>query len=110
MDDAGRPSSRSSPSLGATSLLAVMARWFRRSAGLPDLAGWALADRRFGTLLTWFLLGGSMFTAYTFAAVPGLTYGIGALAFFPLAYTAMSGRRPLVVLPRLWSAARRPAP
>ena len=93
--------------LGATSMLAVVARWFRRSADLPDMAGWALADRRFGTLLTWFLLGGSVFTAYTFAAVPGLTYGIGALGFFPLAYTAMLAPILYVVLPRLWSAARR---
>lgn len=93
--------------LVATSSLALTARWFHRSRRLPDLEGWALADRSFGTAMTWFLLGGSVFTAYTFIAVPGLTYGVGALGFFPLAYTVMLAPVLYVILPRLWTAARR---
>lgn len=93
--------------LAATSLLALTARWFHRPTRLPDLQGWALADRGFGPVLTWFLLGGSIFTAYTFIAVPGITYGIGALGFFPLAYTVMLAPILFVVLPRLWTAATR---
>ena len=85
--------------------LAVAARWFRRRDGCPP-EGWALADRRFGTVATWFLLGGSIFTAYTFAAVPGLVYGAGALGFFPLAYTVILCPVLFVLLPRLWAAAR----
>jgi SSS family solute:Na+ symporter len=93
--------------LGGTSLLAFAARWFHRRDVLPHLAGWALADRGFGTVVTWFLLGGSIFTAYTFAAVPGLAYGTGALGFFPLAYTVILCPVLFVLLPRLWAAARR---
>lgn len=93
--------------LGGVSLAAVLARWFRRRDVLPHLAGWALADRTLGPWVTWFLLGGSIFTAYTFAAVPGLTYGVGALGFFPLAYTVMLAPVLFVLLPRLWEAARR---
>lgn len=92
--------------LGVTSMLAFSARWFHRRDVLPHLEGWALADRRFGTGVTWFLLGGSIFTAYTFAAVPGLAYGTGALGFFPLAYTVILCPVLFVLLPRLWSAAR----
>ncbi|WP_214367176.1 sodium:solute symporter [Pseudonocardia sp. H11422] len=93
--------------LGGTSLLAFSARWLHRSDALPDLEGWALAHRRFGTVVTWFLLGGSIFTAYTFAAVPGLAFGTGALGFFPLTYTVILCPILFLLLPRLWSAARR---
>jgi SSS family solute:Na+ symporter len=93
--------------LGGTSLLAFSARWFHRRDALPDIEGWALADRRFGTVVTWFLLGGSIFTAYTFAAVPGLAYGTGALGFFPLTYTVILCPILFLLLPRLWTAARR---
>lgn len=92
--------------VGGTSLLAVTARRFHRRDRLPSLDGWALADRSLGGGVTWFLLGGTIFTAYTFAAVPGLVYGVGALAFFALPYTVVLCPLAFVVLPRLWQAAR----
>src|SRR6266508_2035176 len=93
--------------LGGTSLLAVSARWFRKGDELPTLESWALADRRFGAPLTWFLLGGTIYTAYTFAAVPGLVCGVGALGFFALPYTVIVCPLAFVLLPRLWSVASR---
>lgn len=93
--------------LGGTSLLALFARWFRQRGELPSLEDWALAGRQFGAVVTWFLLGGSIFTAYTFAAVPGLVYGAGAIGFFPLTYTIILCPILFVLLPRLWSVARR---
>jgi SSS family solute:Na+ symporter len=92
--------------LGGTSLVALTARWFRRVDDLPALDDWALAGRRFGGFVTWFLLGGTVYTAYTFAAVPGLVYGVGALGFFALPYTVIVYPLAFVLLPRLWSAAR----
>ena len=80
---------------------------FHRRDVLPHLEGWALADRGFGPVVTWFLLGGSIYTAYTFAAVPGLAYGTGALGFFPLTYTVILCPVLFALLPRLWAAARR---
>ena len=56
------------------------ARW--RRGNLAQLHEWGLGGRRFGTITTWFLLGGDVYTAYTFIAVPALAYGAGALAFF----------------------------
>lgn len=44
------------------------ARW--RRGNLNELNEWGLAGRRFGTVVTWFLLGGDLYTAYTFIAVP----------------------------------------
>jgi solute:Na+ symporter, SSS family len=89
------------------SALAFAARWVRRTDGLPDLPGWALADRSWGAVATWFLLGGSIFTAYTFAAVPGLVYAAGGIGFFPFAYTVVLCPVLYVLLPRLWTSARR---
>jgi len=61
------------------------ARW--RRGDLDQLHEWGLGGRRFGTLITWFLLGGDLYTAYTFIAVPALAFGAGAVAFFAVPYT-----------------------
>src|SRR4029077_15665504 len=61
------------------------ARWKRGDLDL--LHEWGLGGRRFGTVVTWFLVGGDVYTAYTFIAVPALAFGAGALAFFAVPYT-----------------------
>ena len=49
----------------------VAARWRRgEETGLHSLDEWGLGGRGFGTWVTWFLLGGDLYTAYTFVAVP----------------------------------------
>jgi SSS family solute:Na+ symporter len=93
--------------IGGASLLAVTARRLHPSDRLPSLEGWALADRGLGAVWTWLLLGGTIFTAYTFTAVPGLAYGNGAPAFFAVPYTVIVCPLAFVLLPRLWAVARR---
>ncbi|HQU16068.1 MAG: sodium:solute symporter [Chromatiales bacterium 21-64-14] len=83
----------------------VAARW--RRGDLDQLDEWGLAGRRFGTVVTWFLLGGDLYTAYTFIAVPALVFGAGAIGFFALPYTIVVYPLVLVVFPRLWSVAHR---
>ena len=39
----------------------VAARW--RRGDLNDISEWGLGGRRFGTVVTWFLLGGDLYTA-----------------------------------------------
>ena len=65
----------------------VAAHW--RAGDLDQLHEWGLGGRRFGTFVTWFLLGGDLYTAYTFVAVPALVFGAGAIGFFALPYTIM---------------------
>jgi len=60
----------------------VSARW--RRGDLDMLNEWGLGGRRFGTMVSWFLIGGDLYTAYTFIAVPALAFGAGAVAFFVL--------------------------
>ncbi len=80
------------------------ARW--RRGDLNQLAEWGLGGRRFGTVVTWFLLGGDLYTAYTFIAVPALLFGAGATGFFAVPYTILVYPLLFAVFPRLWSVAR----
>jgi SSS family solute:Na+ symporter len=81
------------------------ARW--RAGDLTQLHEWGLGGRRFGTFVTWFLLGGDLYTAYTFIAIPALVYGAGALGFFAIPYTILIYPLLYLIFPRLWSLAHR---
>lgn len=78
-----------------------------RKANLDHLNEWGLAGQRLGSWLTWFLLGGDLYTAYTFVAVPALVFGAGALGFFALPYTIIAFPLALLALPRLWHVCHR---
>ncbi|MDR3526720.1 MAG: sodium:solute symporter [Rhizomicrobium sp.] len=79
----------------------VAAGW--RRGDLTQLHEWGLGGRRFGTIVSWFLLGGDLYTAYTFVAVPALVFGAGAMGFFAMPYTVLVWPILFVVFPRLWS-------
>src|SRR5207249_1825089 len=76
------------------------AHW--RKGDLDQLHEWGLGGRRFGTLVTWFLIGGDLYTAYTFIAVPALAFGAGAVAFFVVPYTIVAYPIFFLVFPRIW--------
>src|SRR6516225_7437556 len=82
------------------------ARW-RRAEDMLHLNEWGLGGRGFGTFIAWFLLGGDLYTAYTFIAVPAAMFGAGAVTgYFAVAYTIIVFPIALIFLPRLWSIAR----
>lgn len=76
------------------------AHW--RKGDLNQLHEWGLGGRRFGTLITWFLVGGDVYTAYTFIAIPALAFGQGAIAFFAVPYTVIIYPILFLVFKRLW--------
>jgi SSS family solute:Na+ symporter len=78
------------------------ARW-RRAESLHHLDEWGLGGRNFGTWITWFLLGGDLYTAYTFVAVPALVFSAGAMGFFAVPYTILIYPLAFLVLVRMWS-------
>jgi len=82
------------------------ARW-RRATNLATLDEWGLGGRGFGTFVTWFLLGGDLYTAYTFIAVPALMFASGAIGFFAVPYTIIVYPLVFIFLPRLWSVSHR---
>ena len=57
------------------------ARW-KAGPVSEHLDEWGLGGRQFGTWITWFLVGGDFYTAYTGIAVPALVYAVGAYGFF----------------------------
>src|SRR5581483_7339699 len=83
----------------------IAVRWGQPTR-LDHLDEWGLAGRKFGSWITWFLIGGDLYTAYTFVAVPALVFSAGALGLFALPYTVIA--YPLVFLPllRMWSVSR----
>src|SRR3954449_5382332 len=83
----------------------LAARW--RRAKLDHLDEGGLGGRKFGTVVTWFLLGGDLYTAYTFIAVPALVFGAGAIGFFALPYTIIVYPLVFLILPRMWAVAHK---
>jgi solute:Na+ symporter, SSS family len=90
----------------AVTVLGFFAANWRRSGTLDHMHEWALGGRNFGTVISWFLIGGDLYTAYTFIAVPALAYGAGPMAFFALPYTIVAYPFGILVLTRFWSVAR----
>src|SRR3954454_12804375 len=81
------------------------ARW--RKADLNSLDEWGLGGRGFGSFIAWFLIGGDLYTAYTFIAVPATLYAGSAVGFFAVPYTIVVYPIIFLFLPRLWSVSHR---
>src|SRR6201991_121985 len=82
----------------------LAARW--KSGEVKEhLDEWGLGGRQFGTWITWFLIGGDFYTAYTVIAVPALVYAVGAYGFFALPYTIIVYPFVFAVMPILWKVA-----
>jgi len=82
------------------------ARW-RRAESLDHLDEWGLGGRSFGTFIAWFLIGGDIYTAYTFIAVPATLYAGSVVGFFAVPYTIVIYPLIFLFLPRLWSVSHR---
>jgi SSS family solute:Na+ symporter len=78
-----------------------------RRGDLSQLHEWGLGGRRFGVTISWFLIGGDLYTAYTLIAVPAAVFGIGAAGFFAIPYTIVAYPIMFLIMPRLWSVAKR---
>ncbi|WP_152186211.1 monocarboxylate uptake permease MctP [Segeticoccus rhizosphaerae] len=85
----------------------MAARW-RKADSLESLDEWGLGGRSFGTWITWFLLGGDLYTAYTFVAVPAAMFALGSVSgFFAVPYTIVLYPIIFIFMSRLWSVSHR---
>ncbi|MDQ0690668.1 monocarboxylate uptake permease MctP [Arthrobacter sp. W4I7] len=94
----------------AVAIMGFLAARWRRNAkeGLHSLDEWGLGGRGFGTWITWFLLGGDLYTAYTFVAVPAAMWATGAVTgFFAVPYTIVLYPIIFIIMSRLWSVSHR---
>jgi SSS family solute:Na+ symporter len=91
----------------AVTVLGFMAARWRKADSLDSLDEWGLGGRGFGTFITWFLVGGDIYTAYTFIAVPATLYAGSVVGFFAVPYTIVLYPIIFIFLPRFWSVSHR---
>jgi SSS family solute:Na+ symporter len=82
----------------------LAARW--KAGDLKQLDEWALGGQKFGIAITWFLVGGDLYTAYTIIAVPALVYSFGAYGFFAVPYAIIIYPFVFAVMPRFSTVCR----
>src|SRR4029453_2717505 len=82
------------------------ARW-RRAGNMASLDEGGLGGRGFGPFIAWFLIGGDLYTAYTFIAVPATLYAGSVVGFFAVPYTIVLYPIIFIFLPPfLWVSPR----
>jgi SSS family solute:Na+ symporter len=78
-----------------------------RSGHRMKLEEWTVGGRGFGALLVFLLLAGEIYTTFTFLGASGYAYGLGAPAFYILAYGTLAYVISYFMLPPVWSYAKR---
>jgi SSS family solute:Na+ symporter len=92
--------------LGIILVVALMAsRWRRPKTSMNSLEEWGVGGRAFGNWVTWFLIGGASYTAYTMTAVPAYTWGYGAIGYFAVPVALLVTPIVFLVITRVWSVA-----
>ena len=76
-----------------------------RKGNLNHVHEWALAGKKLGTTLVFFLIGADLYTAYSFVAIPSGVFAKGALYFFAIPYVMLTFGIALVTVPKLWTLA-----
>ena len=88
-------------------VLGFLASRWRQAESMDSLDEWGLGGRGFGTFISWFLIGGDIYTAYTFIAVPATLYAGSVVGFFAVPYTIVLYPIIFIFLPRFWSVSHR---
>jgi SSS family solute:Na+ symporter len=78
-----------------------------RSGHKMKLEEWTVGGRGFGAILVFLLLAGEIYTTFTFLGASGYAYGLGAPAFYILAYGTLAYVISYFMLPPIWAYARR---
>jgi SSS family solute:Na+ symporter len=91
--------------LGIMLVVAFLASRWRRPKNLNNLEEWGVGGRAFGNWVTWFLIGGTAYTAYTFIAIPAYAWGYGAIGFYAVPFALITTPLLFLVSTRLWSVA-----
>src|SRR5215831_9428101 len=91
--------------LGIMLIIAIMAGRWRRPRDANTLEEWGVGGRAFGNWVTWFLVGGASYTAYTFIAIPAFVWGYGAIGFYAIPFAIITTPLLFVISTRFWSVA-----
>mgnify|MGYP000377266241 CR=1 FL=1 len=66
------------------------------------LVGWALASRRLGPVVMFFLIGAGAISAYTFLGAPGWAYSLGAPIAYVIAYLTLGYFVVYLMADKIW--------
>jgi SSS family solute:Na+ symporter len=91
--------------LGLMLVVAFLASRWRKAKNPNSLEEWGVGGRAFGNWVTWFLIGGASYTAYTFIAIPAYTWGYGAIGFYAVPFALVTTPLVFLVSTRFWSVA-----
>jgi solute:Na+ symporter, SSS family len=83
----------------------VFALWSVRRITM-DPQQFIVGGRSFGTILLWVLLAGEIYTSFTFLGMAGWAYGLGAPAYYILAYGTCGYIIGYFLLPGVWRVAK----
>jgi solute:Na+ symporter, SSS family len=87
----------------AALVLGVLAR-SGRDMGLEQ---WTVGGRGFGWVFVFLLLAGEIYTTFTFLGASGYAYGLGAPAYYIIAYGSLAYVIAYFLLPPIWTYAKR---
>jgi SSS family solute:Na+ symporter len=93
--------------LALSALLALGIGIQARSGHVMGLEQWTVGGRGFGAALVFLLLAGEIYTTFTFLGASGYAYGLGAPAYYILAYGTLAYVLSYFMLPAVWGYARR---
>ncbi len=77
-----------------------------RKGDMRELGEWALAGRKLGIYLAWFLVGADLYTAYTFIAIPEAVYLHGSIYMFAVPYVMATFAVAMIVMTSLWKISK----
>lgn len=93
--------------IGFSALLALGIGLSARRGHAMGLEQWTVGGRGFGAALVFLLLAGEIYTTFTFLGASGYAYGLGAPAYYILAYGTLAYVVSYFMLPPIWDYARR---
>ncbi|HSB57304.1 MAG TPA: sodium:solute symporter [Nitrosopumilaceae archaeon] len=89
-------------------LFIILGFWAKnwRKGDLNNVSEWALAGRKLGTTVIFFLIGADLYSAYTFVAIPSGVFVKGSLYFFAIPYVIITFGIATVTMPKFWTISR----
>jgi SSS family solute:Na+ symporter len=93
--------------IALSAVLALVLGMSARRGHTMKLEEWTVGSRGFGAVLVFLLLAGEIYTTFTFLGASGYAYGLGAPAYYILAYGTLAYMISYFMLPPIWSYARR---
>lgn len=70
------------------------------------LEGWAVGNRNFGTILVFILMGGELYTTFTFLGGSSLAYNKGGVCYYILCYSPIAYILGYWLAPAIWKYAK----